>query len=127
MQCEVCRRIHHELPDLLVPYKRYTAESMEQVIDDRKPMDVAADESTLYRWHAWFRKWIRYVSGCFQSIAKRFQLDFPVWNGSDSLQTVLREFGRKGASPGWLANIVRPVANAHFWVHTRSAFLSGVG
>jgi hypothetical protein len=26
--------------------------------------------------------------------------------------------------PGWLARLVRPVANAHLWVHTRFAYLS---
>src|SRR5699024_11238201 len=72
MWCKDCQRIHHELPDLLVPYKRYTAESLEQIIDDRKPVDVAADESTLNRWLVWFQVWKFYVAGCLRSISKRF-------------------------------------------------------
>ncbi|MEI3613242.1 DUF6431 domain-containing protein [Pseudogracilibacillus sp. SO30301A] len=49
LYCERCHEIHHELPDVLVPYKRYGVGSMEQVLDDRVA-DVSADESTLRRW-----------------------------------------------------------------------------
>lgn len=29
-----------------------------------------------------------------------------------------------GTAKGWLGNLVHPIANHHFWIHTRSAFLS---
>lgn len=29
-----------------------------------------------------------------------------------------------GNAPGWLARIVRPIANSNLWVHTRFTFLS---
>ena len=29
---EKCRKIHHELPDILVPYKRHCAETIENII-----------------------------------------------------------------------------------------------
>lgn len=128
MRCEDCRKIHHELPDILVPYKRYSAESIEQVVSGTAPIDVAADESTLYRWHQWFQAWAPYAIGCIRSIAKRFHWETPERNSSNPPQAVLREIGREEGTPtGWLANIVRPIANIHLWVHTRSAFLSGVG
>ncbi|MHB1418016.1 MAG: DUF6431 domain-containing protein [Bacillota bacterium] len=28
LRCETCRKIHHELPDLLVPCKRYDADAL---------------------------------------------------------------------------------------------------
>ncbi|WP_242966792.1 DUF6431 domain-containing protein [Desulfosporosinus sp. FKA] len=31
MRCVNCRRIHHELPDCLVPYKRYESTCIESV------------------------------------------------------------------------------------------------
>ena len=33
LRCEECRKIHHELPDFLVPYKRYTANVVEAVVE----------------------------------------------------------------------------------------------
>lgn len=54
LYCEACSKIHHELPDLLVPYKRYDAESIERALSASVRIDVAADESTLLRWKCWF-------------------------------------------------------------------------
>ncbi|MGI6649770.1 MAG: DUF6431 domain-containing protein [Bacillota bacterium] len=31
LRCRHCHRIHHELPDILVPYKRHSSESIESV------------------------------------------------------------------------------------------------
>jgi predicted RNA-binding Zn ribbon-like protein len=89
MRCELCKKIHHELPDLLVPYKRYGSESIEQVISTSSPTHVAADESTLYRWRNWFNAWTPYAIGCLTSISIRLQLDYPVENSSEPAQTVL--------------------------------------
>jgi hypothetical protein len=126
LYCRQCERIHHELPDVLVPYKRYGAESIEPVVSDVEPADVAADDATLYRWRQWFEAWAPYAVGCLTSIALRFQLDWPVGNVSGSPLTVLQAIGRnEGISTGWLAKVVRPIANVHLWVQTRSAFLSG--
>lgn len=126
MRCESCRKIHHELPDILVPYKRYSAESIEQVVGESDSIDVAADESTLCRLRKWFQAWAPYAVSSLRSIAVRFRLDFPVRTTSDSPQTVLQNIGRKqGKTNGWLANVVRPIVNTHLWVHTRSACLAG--
>nr|WP_233162833.1 MULTISPECIES: DUF6431 domain-containing protein [unclassified Cohnella] len=32
LRCLQCRKIHHELPDCIVPYKRYESESVEQIL-----------------------------------------------------------------------------------------------
>ncbi|MCF8567984.1 DUF6431 domain-containing protein [Alicyclobacillus tolerans] len=51
LQCRDCKKIHHELPDILVPYKRHESASIEQAMREVVPA-VAADESTLYRWRS---------------------------------------------------------------------------
>jgi hypothetical protein len=61
LRCKSCERIHHELPDVIVPYKRYGSESIEPVVSEAKPVDVAADESTLYHWRKWFEVWAPYA------------------------------------------------------------------
>lgn len=125
LRCELCKKIHHELPDLLVPYKRYGAESIEPVVSEVEPPHVAADESTLYRWRHWFKAWSFYALGALISIGLRLQLDMPVQEKSGSAQSTLQRIGRLvGESNGWLAKVVRSLANINLWVHTRSAFLS---
>jgi hypothetical protein len=125
LRCCACSRIHHELPDILVPYKRYDSSSIEAVvIDDSSSMVVSADESTLRRWKTWFKELVWYIIGCLQSISlqndKRSAEDNPRLPVSP-LQRILFYVGD---AKGWLAGVVRPIANNNFWVHTRSAFLS---
>ena len=43
LYCEACERIHHELPDCLVPYKRYDAESLETFATEGRTAAIAAD------------------------------------------------------------------------------------
>lgn len=47
--CYPCKRIHHELPDILVPYKRHAAESIESVINEDEELPAAMEESTIKR------------------------------------------------------------------------------
>lgn len=122
LRCIDCQSIHHELPNLLVPYKRYEAESIEQGVTETSP-SVAADESTLRRWKTWFAVWSPYAASCLAAIASRFHL--PVKESSHSSQSLLQRLGRfVGNANGWLARVVRPIANTNLWIHTRSAFLS---
>lgn len=123
LRCVGCARIHHELPDLLVPYKRYEAESVESSLTEGQSSDVAADESTLHRWRVWYAEFLPYWLGCLQAIAVRFGL--LVEESSIPSPFALQQIGRYvGCHRGWLARLVRPIVNAHFWIHTRSAFLS---
>lgn len=115
LRCEHCERIHHELPDLLVPYKRYDAESIEGAVSEPPRTDIAADESTLRRWKCWFLAWAVYAAGCLQSVATRFNL--PVASPSARPQSALQLLGRfVGDAAGWLSRVVRPIANSHLWV-----------
>lgn len=123
LSCLLCGRVHHELPDLVVPYKRYDSASLEAVIDSTAALSVAADDSTIYRW----KKWFTALSWQFYSILKALAFRFgnPVEalpETSRSLLLVLRNY--TGACPGWLAEVVRLVTNTNNWPQTRSAFLS---
>lgn len=126
LRCMQCRKIHHELPDCIVPYKRYESACIEQVVSvPSSPSTVAADDATIRRWKSWFQEQAAYLLGALRSIAIRFHRD-PVEESSVSPQTAHHPFGRYvGDAPGWLGRIVRPVANSNLWLHTRSAFLSG--
>lgn len=125
LRCRSCKKYHHELPDLLVPYKRYGSESIEAVVSMDRDLYVSADESTISDWRRWFKEISDYLLGCLVSIL--------IQQGSDSAEGFLSTLPRSplqrmyhlvGDAPGWLARVVRPVANFNLWPHTRSAFLS---
>lgn len=123
LYCERCRKIHHELPDLLIPYRRYDACSIENVVTEKARNIVAADNSTLARWRTWFILWSMYAVGCLAAIAARFNL--PVRGSSAHSQSAHQEIGRYvEVQDGWLSRAVRRITNSLFWVQTRSAFLS---
>lgn len=125
LRCKHCRRIHHELPHCLVPYQRYESSCIESVIlKGSGSSDIAADDSTLYRMRMWFNTQLPYLIGCLNAITKRLG-QTPVEEPSVSPQSAHQRIGcYVGNEPGWLARIVRPIANLNLWVHTRSAFLS---
>ena len=123
LRCKDCSKIHHELPDCLVPYKRYASLSIEQVLSEVRP-DLAADEVTLYRLKKWFHGLLPYLMGGLRSIAIRLGQK-EVKEQSVPSQSVHQRIGHYvGNEPGWLARIVRCLVNANLWVHTRFAFLS---
>jgi len=136
LRCEECVRIHHELPDMLIPYKRYESKCIEAVIEQNaglaasfgrcSPMQpglaVAADESTIRRWREWFRRIVEYLAGCLESAAARFGIGAavrPEGGGRSALKRIKRQ---AGAEEGWMAKAVRTATNMNLWVHTRSAF-----
>lgn len=122
LQCQSCKRIHHELPNILVPFKRYEAASIEEIVVCSEPA-VAADESTLQRLRAWFTGWMVYARHCLTAIAS--QLHLSVEEVSGLPQSSLQSNGPwVSEGHGWLRQIVRPIANMNLWIHTRSAFLS---
>ena len=125
LRCVHCRKIHHELPDFIVPYKRYEVDCIESAVsEDRKTADIAADECTFYRWKCWFEDFSTYLVGCLSSLAIRYS-QISVEPLSEAPRSALQRMGHfVGDAPRWLARVVRPIANTNLWVHTRSAFLS---
>lgn len=122
--CIECNRVHHELPDMLVPYKRHVRESIEAVVSGDQDLSINADESTLKGWRAWFSEMADYLHGCLKSMAIRYGTE-SVKDKSNLPESKLQRIWQYvGDAPGWLARVVRPVANSNLWVHTRSAFLS---
>ena len=114
LNCERCRRIHHELPDLLVPYKRYDAESIEAALSESNYGDTAAEESTLSRWRAWFAVFAIHAVACLQSLALRFGKPVPN-TAATSHSTLLALQQYIGDAPKWLSRVVCPIVNDNRW------------
>ena len=96
-----CGRIHHELPDIMIPYKRHCADTIEKIITGSED-GVDCDGSTIIRIRAWWAAWMLY----FKSILASLRIKHGV-----------------AVSVSAPKEIVRAVVNAHLWPHTRSAFL----
>jgi len=124
LRCSLCKRVHHELPDILVPYKRYGSESIEAVIGEEDTLTVAADESTIRRWKRWFLEVSNCFAGALVSIVLCFGAESAEGRSNPPQSSLQRIWQHVGDAPRWLARTVRPIVNANYWVQTRSAFLS---
>lgn len=70
LRCSQCRKIHHELPDCILPYKRYESACARQVVSSPSSLSaVTADDATLRRWKIWFQDHTTYLLGALRSIA----------------------------------------------------------
>ena len=45
LRCKDCNKIHHELPDILIPYKRHCVNTIEKIVAD----EVRGSEKTRFR------------------------------------------------------------------------------
>jgi len=104
LRCGLCRTIHHELPDIIIPYKRHCAETIEKIVAGDND-GVCCDARTLCRIKAWWAACILYFESVLTSLREKYGIVF-------SVQSAPKE-------------IVRALVNAHLWLHTRSAFSPG--
>ncbi|MDD4171946.1 MAG: DUF6431 domain-containing protein [Syntrophomonas sp.] len=124
MRCVECQKIHHELPDILVPYKRYGRESIETVISENSKLTVSADDSTIRRWLNWFKAIYDYLMGCLLSLSIRYGKESVEEESSLPKSKLQKIWHYVGDAPGWLSRVVRPIVNFNLWVHTRSALMT---
>ena len=102
--CAGCGAIHHELPDFLVPYKRYCAQTVENVINEADVGDNI-ENSTVHRIRSWWRNLGIYIKGILGSLTSKHQIRF--------------------SDPPKLKEVVRALANSNLWISTRSACTPG--
>lgn len=116
LQCTNCRRIHCELPDILVPYKHYETQVIEGVLDglitgdDPDSEDESGaqrpSESTMKRWKQWLHRNREQMEGILRSAGIRiFNLNFA--DSSESLVYAIRD-----TYDDWLAVICRIIYNS---------------
>jgi hypothetical protein len=105
MRCQTqsCQKIHHELPDRIIPYKRHCAETVEKVINGNVE-DVCCDFTTESRIRAWWNTFRQYFENVLTSLQAKYGTAFLV------------NLTPKG--------MIRAIANTNLWVHTRSVSLS---
>lgn len=107
MKCKKCGRIHHELPDCLVPYKRFGTEAIaEAVTSEISDSTFSGETSTLIRLRVWFKLFLDYVSRLCESFLLLYKTD-------------ISYIDMKTTSG--LKRIVRILCNSNLWPQTRLA------
>ena len=99
LRCIYCNKIHHELPDILIPYKRHCAETVENIIAGEN--DICCDFVTEYRIKAWWAAFSLYFERVKVSLQMKLKMTF-------SSNMTPRE-------------IIRMIINTNLWIHTRTA------
>jgi len=102
LRCTDCKKIHHELPDLLIPYKRHCAETLEKIVVGDHDV-IPCEESTVRRMRSWWESFTQYFVSIMISLREKYGIVF--------------------SSNPMPKEIVKITVNTNFWVHTRSAFL----
>jgi len=118
------------LPDIIVPYKRYDTESIEEAITHgNKEIVVAVDQSTIYRWRKWFDKNAVYIMMALLSVsagmgndAESSSLVIEREKANTAIERIKLTVGREIK---WLNEAVRILVNSSKWIVNRSAYLSG--
>ena len=49
LKCKNCKTLHIELPDIIIPYKKYSKDAIESALFNKKT-SCYAENSTIYRW-----------------------------------------------------------------------------
>jgi len=136
MKCvnEACpSKYHRELPDLMIPYRRYDAETIEETIDPSVSGNTAAaDESTIRRWRKWYKdNAINILMSLLSVSATQRNEPERTWVDNASLisqmqtpEKAMNEIKKRiGRRTEWLNETIRILANNSKWVFNRSAFL----
>ena len=105
MCCKVCGKIHHELPDIVIPYKRHCAETIEKIVSGGDDDRIPCEESAIRRIRTWWVACRLYFESVLASLREKYGAVF-------SVRYTPKE-------------IVRAVVGANLWPSTRTAFLSG--
>ena len=121
LKCEDCNEIHHELPDIIVPYKRYSTPTIEKILLDKNSIkdDCLCEISTISRMKSWFNAHREYFQCTLQSLQLLYNQDNEIYKKISEL-IPLENYER--LSTGWLKTLVRMLVNSNKWVQTRSAF-----
>lgn len=114
LQCELCGKIHHELPDMIVPYKRYEAEAVENALSGNGSNTARVflgEENTLQRLKLWFLLFQEYFDEVLPSFMQQLCLESKL---------LLPLYPLKRQPVGWLKCLIWHIVNAGLWLQTRS-------
>ena len=117
LRCGHCCRIHHELPDAVVPYKRYCSETVEEILSGKDSSTYPCENSTAARLRTWFLLLREYCESALTAIMHLYKQDRQL---KEELSALI-PLDPAVLPAGWLKKVVRALVGAGFWQQTRSA------
>lgn len=100
-RCRECRKIHHELPDMLIPYKRHSSECIAGILTASY---YPCETSTVMRLRIWFGILKQAVLELLQfpSEVRHFWelIAMSLSNPPESMETLLKFLVKKAANTG---------------------------
>ena len=117
LRCSHCCRIHHELPDAVVPYKRYCSETIEEILSDKGSSTYPCENSTAARLRTWFLLLREYCESALTAIMHLHKQDRQL---KEELSALI-PLDVSALPAGWLKKVVHAMVSAGFWPQTRSA------
>lgn len=119
LKCGRCGRLHHELPDIVVPYKRYDADTIEEVLSGKETNpSFPCETSTAVRLRVWFLLLRSYFEGTVRALRFLYRQDIALQEELAALASL----EPAGMENGWLKRLVRVIVNSGRWQQTRSAY-----
>ena len=112
LKCSTCKKIHHELPDILVPYKRYLSKCIEAIIDGQGGR-IPCENSSIYRLKRWFKGIEAHIKGSLTSTAAKMNSAIKM-GAEPALKAIKTYVGNAGLA----GRAVRIVAEIQMLVHT---------
>jgi hypothetical protein len=116
--CDTCNSLHRELPDIVQPYKHYSAEVVQAVLDDSEEASTcAADNSTIRRWMSDFAVAEPDINQRLSSVYVRMTEEtVPISRSEDILDKIRRRAKR------WLPFVMNLLINGGHKICTQFAF-----
>ncbi len=122
LKCNSCHKIHHELPDCLIPYKRHCSFTIEAAQKDPETLGADVEQSTLYKWKKWAQRLGTRFLGVLESLRLQAGIRDPGTLLAGSVFQRVRDL--TGTDRHWLTVAVRFLVNANYYMQTRTAFLT---
>lgn len=116
LQCDNCERTHRELPDVIIPYKRYSSEAIEEILTEEETEtgldEYPCEQRTAVRIKLWFYLLSSYFEATIYALQELYKIKLPL---------ILPFYPLSAQPAGWLKHLVRTVVNSSRWRQTRSA------
>lgn len=79
--CSKCNKIHHELPDCMIPYKRHCTETIGKIAlgaVNSISNDAPCEENTIFRIRLWWGAVLPYFLNIMETLSQKYRLDLNI-------------------------------------------------
>lgn len=114
LQCPCCRRIHHELPNFIVPYKRYSIHVISEIIEGDLEM-VPCGNGAIKNILHWFMQFKTQVLSCLNNSGSDCNLNCYTYSPLEFSMSSLK-------ISYWLKLVIHILANNDKWFTTQIMF-----